>query len=128
MNTSRTCSGQLPRQAEHPNLGEILLNGGTNSKLDVTTELQVFGLAVTAEPYFAVTLPSNLVVMENAVRDYLIEQGIAGMNLSPAKGFGKSQPVATNGTAAGRQSNRLVELIVSGELTGTEIAPSGESR
>jgi outer membrane protein OmpA-like peptidoglycan-associated protein len=49
------------------NLGEILLNG-TNSKLDVTTGLQVFGLAVTAEPYFAVTMPSNLVVMENAVR------------------------------------------------------------
>ncbi len=63
-----------------------------------------------------------------SVRDYLLEQGIAGMNLSPAKGFGKSQPVATNGTAAGRQSNRRVELIVSGELIGTEIALSGESR
>jgi outer membrane protein OmpA-like peptidoglycan-associated protein len=49
------------------NLGEILLNG-TSGKLNVTTELQVFGLAVTAEPYFAVTMPSNLVVMENAVR------------------------------------------------------------
>ena len=49
------------------NLGEILLNG-TSGKLNVTTELQVFGLAVTAEPYFAVTMPSNLVVMENVVR------------------------------------------------------------
>lgn len=49
------------------NLGEILLNG-TKSKLNVTTELQVFGLAVTAEPYFAVTMPSNLVVMENVIR------------------------------------------------------------
>jgi outer membrane protein OmpA-like peptidoglycan-associated protein len=49
------------------NLGEILLNG-TRSKLDVTTELQVFGLAVTAEPYFAVAQPSDLVVMENVVR------------------------------------------------------------
>lgn len=36
------------------NLGEVLLNG-TRSKLDVTTELQVFGLVVTAEPYYAVT-------------------------------------------------------------------------
>jgi hypothetical protein len=36
--------------------------------LNVTTELQVFGLVVTAEPYFAVTMPSNLVVMENVVR------------------------------------------------------------
>jgi len=48
-------------------LGEILLNG-TKSKLNVTTELQTFGLVVTAEPYFAVTRPSNIVVMENALR------------------------------------------------------------
>lgn len=49
------------------NLGEILLDG-TKSKLNVTTELQAFGLIVTAEPYFAVTRPSNLVVMENMLR------------------------------------------------------------
>lgn len=49
------------------NLGEILLDG-TKSKLDVTTDLQVFGLIVTAEPYFAVTQPSDLIVMENIVR------------------------------------------------------------
>ena len=49
------------------NLGEILLNG-TKSKLNVTTELQVFGLVVTAEPYYSVTMPSDLIVMENVVR------------------------------------------------------------
>jgi outer membrane protein OmpA-like peptidoglycan-associated protein len=49
------------------NLGEILLNG-TKSKLDVTTELQVFGLVVTAEPYYSVTRPSDFIVMENVVR------------------------------------------------------------
>ena len=49
------------------NLGEILLNG-TKAKLNVTTELQVFGLVVTAEPYFSVTRPSDLIVMENVVR------------------------------------------------------------
>jgi outer membrane protein OmpA-like peptidoglycan-associated protein len=49
------------------NLGEILLNG-TKSKLNVTTELQVFGLVVTAEPYYAVSRPSDLIVMENVVR------------------------------------------------------------
>jgi outer membrane protein OmpA-like peptidoglycan-associated protein len=49
------------------NLGEILLNG-TKSKLNVTTELQVFGLVVTAEPYFAVTQPSDVIVLENMVR------------------------------------------------------------
>ncbi|HEV8129819.1 MAG TPA: OmpA family protein [Acidobacteriota bacterium] len=49
------------------NLGEVLLDG-KKSKLDVTTELQAFSLIVTAEPYFAVTRPSDVVVMENVVR------------------------------------------------------------
>src|SRR6476661_5156050 len=49
------------------NLGEVLLNG-KRSKLDVTTDLQAFGMIITAEPYFAVTQPSNLVVMENIIR------------------------------------------------------------
>jgi outer membrane protein OmpA-like peptidoglycan-associated protein len=49
------------------NMGEVILNG-TKSKLDVTTELQSFGLIVTAEPYFAVSQPSDAVVIENFVR------------------------------------------------------------
>jgi outer membrane protein OmpA-like peptidoglycan-associated protein len=51
------------------NLGEVLLNGGDHSSMEVTTDLQTFGLIVTAEPYFAVTQPSNVVVMENVVSD-----------------------------------------------------------
>jgi outer membrane protein OmpA-like peptidoglycan-associated protein len=49
------------------NLGEVLLND-TKSKLNVTTELQAFGLVITAEPYFAVSQPSDVVVMENVIR------------------------------------------------------------
>ena len=49
------------------NLGEILLEG-SKSKLDVTSQLQAFALIVTAEPYFAVTQPSEVVVLENVVR------------------------------------------------------------
>jgi outer membrane protein OmpA-like peptidoglycan-associated protein len=49
------------------NLGEVLLNED-RSKLNVTTELQTFGLVVTAEPYFAVSQPGDVVVMENVVR------------------------------------------------------------
>ena len=49
------------------NLGEIQLSGG-RGKLSVTTELQAFGLIVTAEPYFAVTMPSDLIVAENELR------------------------------------------------------------
>src|ERR1700689_3935614 len=50
------------------NLGEVLLNGD-NSSMEVTTDLQTFGLIITAEPYFAVTQPSNVVVMENVISD-----------------------------------------------------------
>src|SRR5438874_4888843 len=49
------------------NLGEVLLTDG-RSELQVTTDLQAFGMIVTAEPYFAVVRPSSLVVMENVIR------------------------------------------------------------
>src|SRR5215475_2123108 len=49
------------------NLGEVVLDGD-HSKLLSTTELQAFGLMVTAEPYFAVTQPSDVVVAENFIR------------------------------------------------------------
>jgi len=55
-----------------------------------------------------------------AVRDYLTQAGIP-MNSVTSKGFGKTQPVATNDTAVGRQQNRRVELVVSGEIIGNEI-------
>ena len=50
------------------NLGEVLPGDNGKSKIDVTTDLQAFGLIVTAEPYFSVTHPSNEVVAENVVR------------------------------------------------------------
>jgi outer membrane protein OmpA-like peptidoglycan-associated protein len=50
------------------NLGEILVGDNHRSKVDVTTDLQAFALIVTAEPYFAVREPSNVVVIENVVR------------------------------------------------------------
>ena len=50
------------------NLGEVLVGGNRRSKLDVTTDLQAFALIVTAEPYYAVRQPSNVIVLENVVR------------------------------------------------------------
>jgi len=50
------------------NLGEILVGDNSRSKLDVTTDLQAFALIVTAEPYYAVQQPSNVVILENVVR------------------------------------------------------------
>jgi len=51
------------------NLGEILVGDNHRSKVDVTTDLQAFALIVTAEPYYAVRQPSNVVVIENVVRE-----------------------------------------------------------
>jgi len=56
----------------------------------------------------------------DAVRDYLVSQGVEASKLS-AQGLGKYHPVADNSTPTGRQKNRRVEIIVSGEVIGTQI-------
>jgi outer membrane protein OmpA-like peptidoglycan-associated protein len=62
------------------------------------------------------------------VRDYLTSQNVPGDSVS-AVGLGKSDPVATNDTAAGRQLNRRVELVVSGEPIGIgDISGSSSKR
>jgi outer membrane protein OmpA-like peptidoglycan-associated protein len=62
----------------------------------------------------------------DSVRDYLVTQGVPNMNVT-AMGFGKSRPVVANDTDAGRQQNRRVELVVSGEPIGVEgtLQPGG---
>ena len=50
------------------NIGEVLVGENHRSKLDVTTDLQAFAMIVTAEPYYAVRRPSNVVVLENVIR------------------------------------------------------------
>jgi outer membrane protein OmpA-like peptidoglycan-associated protein len=69
------------------NLGEVLPSGGKDKmEMQVTANLQSFGLIVTAEPYYAVTMPSDLVVMQNIVEDRtqgVIEQISAHYSLLP---------------------------------------------
>jgi outer membrane protein OmpA-like peptidoglycan-associated protein len=87
------------------NLGDVLLNGDGNSKFSVTSNLQAFGLIVTAEPYFAVTMPSDVVVMENEVgkdtvgtieqvdaKYELLQRGQYETNVNPAE----LQPMVVN--------------------------------
>ncbi|HWY21392.1 MAG TPA: OmpA family protein [Candidatus Acidoferrum sp.] len=57
-----------------------------------------------------------------AVRDYLVSSGVS-MNNVAAQGMGKADPVADNSTAAGRKLNRRVEMIVSGDVIGTQLTP-----
>jgi len=65
----------------------------------------------------------NQTLSENragAVRDYLVQQGV-GTNSVSAKGFGNTLPVASNDNSAGRQDNRRVELVVSGDVIGSPV-------
>ncbi len=61
-----------------------------------------------------------------AVRDYLVQQGISA-DSTEARGFGKTQPIASNETPEGRQQNRRVELVLSGDAIGnaTQAAAAG---
>ena len=60
-----------------------------------------------------------------SVRDYLVKESIPSASMT-SKGFGKTQPVASNDTAEGRQQNRRVEMVVSGEVIGTTVGVISE--
>jgi outer membrane protein OmpA-like peptidoglycan-associated protein len=59
----------------------------------------------------------------DSVRDFLAEQGVPASSIT-AHGFGKTQPVASNDTAEGRQRNRRVELVVNGDAIGNATSAS----
>jgi outer membrane protein OmpA-like peptidoglycan-associated protein len=73
----------------------------------------------------------NQTLSENragSVRDYLVQQGVATNSVS-ARGFGNTLPVTSNDSAAGRQQNRRVELLVSGDAIGSPVnATTGSLR
>jgi outer membrane protein OmpA-like peptidoglycan-associated protein len=76
------------------NLGEVLPTGSKDkSQLQVTADLQTFGLIVTAEPYYAVTMPSDVVVLQNVVEDKtqgVIEQVNAHYSLLPRGAYAET--------------------------------------
>jgi outer membrane protein OmpA-like peptidoglycan-associated protein len=77
------------------NLGEVLPTGSKDKNdISVTTNLQAFGLVITAEPYFAVTMPSDIVVMQNIVLDDktegVIEQVNAHYSLLPRGAYAET--------------------------------------
>ncbi|MBV9181041.1 MAG: OmpA family protein, partial [Acidobacteria bacterium] len=60
-----------------------------------------------------------------AVREYFIQQGISSDAIE-AHGFGKTQPIASNETVEGRQQNRRVELVLSGDAIGNQETASAK--
>jgi len=83
------------------NLGEVLVDSSNKTHINVTTDLQAFGMIVTAEPYYSVTTPSDVVVLENVIRPDTMgmrEVISARYDLLPRGGYvmnlGPGQPVA----------------------------------
>lgn len=96
------------------NLGEVLPTG-SNGKVDmtVTTNLQAFGLIVTAEPYFAVTMPSDVVVAQNVVQDRtqgVIEQVTAHYTLLPRGAYAETAGRHVNLHAVTKKQKSPLEL------------------
>ena len=96
----------IPPQGRSKNLGEVRLDDGQN-EIEATSDVQTFALIVTAEPYYAVTTPSEVVVMENLARQdtkgrtsvatlsyEIVPRGayLAGGSLSPTPADGKQPP------------------------------------
>jgi len=61
----------------------------------------------------------------DSVREYLVTQGVPGQTVV-ATGLGKADPVASNDTAAGRQQNRRVEMVVSGDPIGIDTVTTSQ--
>ena len=110
--------------------GKYTLKPGAREKLAKVAGILLAypGLAIEVGGYTdnVGTDAMNQKLSENradSVRDYLVQQSVATASVT-AKGFGNTDPVAQNGDASGRQQNRRVELVVSGESIGDHVTTS----
>jgi len=95
--------------------GVLLANAGLKLEVEGHTD-------ATGSDEYNLTLSEN---RAGSVRDYLVAQGVPADAVT-ARGFGKTRPVAPNDTAPGRQKNRRVEIVVSGDVIGTGVAAERE--
>lgn len=95
------------------NLGEVLPDG-SKSEISATTDLQSFGLIITAEPYFAVTMPSDLVIMQN----YILQGKTQGV-VVPINAHVSLLPRGTYGETSGEHTTR--ELITRNDAWPLEL-------
>jgi hypothetical protein len=95
------------------NLGEVLPDG-SKSEISVTTDLQSFGLIVTAEPYFAVTMPSDLVIVQN----YILKDKTQGL-IAPINAHVLLLPRGAHGETSGEHTTR--ELITRNDAWPLEL-------
>ena len=106
-----------------PNAQVSLAKVATILTLYPNLKVQVEGYTdSTGSPAYNQTLSEN---RADAVRDFLVQNGVPQGSVT-AQGYGATNFVADNGTAAGRQQNRRVNLVVSGQAIGVETTPGGQ--
>jgi outer membrane protein OmpA-like peptidoglycan-associated protein len=117
------------------NMSDVLFDTGSSTlKAGAREKLAKISGIVLAHPGLALQIEGhtdslgsddfNQLLSErraDTVRDFLAEQSVSASAIT-ARGFGKTQPVASNDTAEGRQRNRRVELVVNGALIGAAAA------
>src|SRR6201991_2949454 len=95
------------------NLGEVL-PAGTKNNIDVTTALQSFGMIVTAEPYFSVTQPSDVVVLQNVILNNktsgVLEKVNAHYLLLPRGTYAQTEGAKSNPNPITRDEKSPLEL------------------
>jgi len=123
------------------NMGDVLFDTGKYKlRMDAQVGLAKLtgivlshpGLKLAVEGYTDTTgsVAFNQTLSEqraNAVQEYMVQQGLDASSVT-AQGFGPANPVASNDTPQGRQQNRRVEIIISGEVIGTKIGGSASSK
>jgi len=116
------------------NMADVLFDFGKyDLKTDTKIKLAKLGGIIQAHPGLQLAIEghtdtigsdeANIKLSQqraDAVRDFLVQQGLTSDTVS-AVGMGKTDPVADNSTNEGRQKNRRVEIIVSGEAIGAKI-------
>ena len=117
------------------NMADVLFDFGKyNLKSDAQIKLAKLAGIIQAHPGLHLAIEghtdniggdeANMKLSEqraDAVRDFLVQQGLAQDTVT-AVGVGKAEPVGDNSTSEGRQKNRRVEIIVSGEVIGAKMA------
>jgi outer membrane protein OmpA-like peptidoglycan-associated protein len=120
------------------NMADVLFDFGKyDLKTDTKIKLAKLGGIIQAHPglYLAIeghtddigTDEANMKLSQqrgDAVREFLVQQGLTADTVT-AVGLGKADPVADNSTNGGRQKNRRVEIIVSGEVIGVKLGALG---
>jgi len=95
------------------NLGEVL-PAGTKNNIDVTTALQSFGMIVTAEPYFSVTQPSDVIVLQNVIlndkTNGVLEKVNAHYSLLPRGAYAETEGAKSNPNPITRDEKSPLEF------------------